>query len=80
MMHLLHQPWMLRNGGPLLSNQVVATSGVANGRCDIGTTIQIEEALAHHVHQTCVMLDDVVAKNQTMEEQGYGPHGGNVEC
>ncbi len=28
-----------RNGGPLLDNQVVATSGVANGPCDVGTTI-----------------------------------------
>jgi len=26
------------------------------------------------------MLDDVAAKPQRMEEQGYGPHGGNVEC
>jgi hypothetical protein len=69
-----------RNGRPLLDNQVVATSGVTNGPCDVGTTIQIEEALAHDVHQACVMLDDVVAEPQIMEEQGYGPHGGNVEC
>jgi hypothetical protein len=26
------------------------------------------------------MLDDVAAEPQTMEEHGYGPHGGNVEC
>jgi hypothetical protein len=65
---------------PLLDNQVTATSGVANGPCDIGTTIQIEEALAHDVHQAFAMLDDVAVEPQTMEEQGYGPHGGNVEC
>jgi hypothetical protein len=69
-----------RNGGPLLDNQVATTSGVANGPCDISTTIQIEEALAHDVHQTCVMLDDVTVEPQIMEEQGYGPHGGNVKC
>jgi hypothetical protein len=62
-----------RNGKPLLDNQVVATSGATNGPCDVGTTIQIKEALAHDVHQACAMLDDVVAKPQTMEEQGYGP-------
>jgi hypothetical protein len=26
------------------------------------------------------MLDDVTIEPQRMEEQGYGPHGGNVEC
>jgi hypothetical protein len=26
------------------------------------------------------MLDDVTVESQTMEKQGYGPHGGNVEC
>jgi hypothetical protein len=57
-----------RNGGPLLENQVVATSGVTNGPCDISTTNQIEEALAHDVHQTCAMLDDVTTKPQIMEE------------
>jgi hypothetical protein len=67
-----------RNGGPLLDNQIAATNGVANGPCDIGTTIQIEEALACDVHQVCVMLDDVATTY--MEEEGYGPHGGNVEC
>jgi len=35
--------------------------------------------LAHDVHQACAMLDDVV-EPQTMEEQGYGPHWGNVKC
>jgi hypothetical protein len=69
-----------RNGGPLLNNQVAATNGVTNGPCDIGTTIQIEEALAHDVHQACAMLDDVATKPHTMEEWGYGPHGDNVEC
>jgi hypothetical protein len=69
-----------RNGGPLLDNQVATPSGVTNGPCDVGTTIQIEEALAHDVHQACVMLDDVVVEPQTMEKQDYGPHGGNVEC
>ncbi len=64
-----------RNGGPLLNNQVAATSGVANGPCDVGTTIQIEEALAHDVHQACAMLDDVAAKPQTMEEQVMDPMG-----
>ncbi len=49
-----------RNGGPQLDNQIVATNGAANGPCDVGTTIQIEEALAHDVHQACVMLDDVI--------------------
>ncbi len=39
-----------QNGRPLLDNQVAATNGAANGPCDIGTTIQIEEALAHDVH------------------------------
>jgi hypothetical protein len=68
------------NGGPLLDNEVVATNGVANGPCDVGTTIQIEEALAHDVHQACAMLDDVAVEPQKMEEQGYEPHGGNVEC
>jgi hypothetical protein len=67
-----------RNGGPLLDNQIAATNGVANGPCDIGTTIQIEEALARDVHQACAMLDDVATTY--MEEEGYGPHGGNVEC
>jgi hypothetical protein len=57
-----------RNGRPLLDNHVATTSGVANGPCDVGTTIQIEEALAHDVHQTCAMLDDVAAEPQTMEE------------
>jgi hypothetical protein len=57
-----------RNGGPLLDNQVAATNGVANGPCDVGTTLQIEEALAHDVHQACAMLDDVIAEPQTMEE------------
>jgi hypothetical protein len=42
-----------RIGKPLLDDQVTATSGVANGPCDVGTTIQIEEALAHDVHQAC---------------------------
>jgi hypothetical protein len=69
-----------RNGRPLLDNQVTATNGVTNGPCDVGTTIQIEEALAHDVHQACAMFDDVVVEPQTTEEQGYGPHGGNVEC
>jgi len=64
-----------KNGGPILDNQVTATSGATNGPCDNGTTIQIEEALAHDVHQACAMLDDVAAEPQTMEEQGYGPHG-----
>ncbi len=36
--------------------------------------------MAHDVHQACAMLDDVAAEPQSMEEQGYGPHGGNVEC
>jgi len=63
-----------RNGGPLLDNQVDATNGVANGPCDVGTTIQIEEALAHDVHQACAMLDDVAVEPQTMVKQGYGPH------
>jgi hypothetical protein len=48
-----------RNGGPQLDNQVAATSGAANGPYDVGTTIQIEEALVHDVHQACAMLDDV---------------------
>jgi hypothetical protein len=26
------------------------------------------------------MLNDVATEPQTMEEQGYGSHGGNVEC
>jgi len=26
------------------------------------------------------MLDDVAAEPHIMEEEGYGPHGGNVEC
>ncbi len=39
-----------RNGGLLLDNQVAATNGVANGPCDVGTTNQIKEALAHDVH------------------------------
>jgi hypothetical protein len=69
-----------RNGGPLLDTQVTTTSGVTNGPCDVGTTIQIEEALAHDVHQACAILDDVATKPQTMEEQGYGPHRGNVKC
>jgi hypothetical protein len=50
-----------RNGIPLLDNQVATTSGAANGPCDVGTTIQIEEALAHDIHQVCTMLDDVIA-------------------
>jgi hypothetical protein len=33
-----------RNGGPLLDHQVAATNGATNGPCDVGTTIQIEEA------------------------------------
>jgi hypothetical protein len=50
-----------KNGRPLLDNQVATTSWVANGPCDVGTTIQIEEALAHDVHQACAMLDDVAS-------------------
>jgi len=68
-----------KNGGPLVYNQVVTTNGASNGPCDVGTTIQVEEALAHDVHQACAMLDDVATKPQTMEEYGYEPHGGNVE-
>jgi hypothetical protein len=36
--------------------------------------------MAHDVHRTCAMLSDVATEPQTMEEQGYGSHGGNVEC
>jgi hypothetical protein len=42
--------------------------GPQNGPSDIGTTIQVEEALAHDVHQACAMLDDVATEPQTMEE------------
>jgi hypothetical protein len=44
-----------RNGRPLLDKQVAATSGVVNGPCDIGTTIQIEEALSIK-HVQCWMM------------------------
>jgi hypothetical protein len=50
-----------RNRGPLLDNKVATTSGAANGPCDVSTTIEIKEALAHDVHQACAMLDNVAA-------------------